>query len=228
MLLSAAHREALSHFHRDGVALLHDVISPAQLATLRRACSELVGAVDAQIDAGGGDLVRPLTHKSQRYFIDFTVDRQPAIHAELIDSELMAELCRSVFPRESHGALFHHKQQFVVKCPQAEMEFNWHQDSGYMWGAEHTPWVTFWVALDDMRVQNGTLYTLPHGRAYPGLDIPAAVGTLAAVKPHELATDGTNDLIGYSGDDQGDPVIMDAGGMAIFSRCLHTYTRPFL
>ena len=35
---------------------------------------------------------------------------------------------------------------------------------------------------------------------------------LAAVVPHELATDGSNDLVGYSGDEQGTPVEMKAGG----------------
>ena len=216
MPLSVANQEALARFHETGAALLHNVLSPAQLGLLRRACADMVSQVDEQIDAGGGDLVRPLTHKGRRYFIDFRVEAQPEIHRRLIDSAVMAEITSAIFPAEEARHLYHHKQQFVVKCPGADMEFSWHQDSGYMWGADHVPWVTCWAALDDMHVgprANGTLFILPHQTA-PG---SGKVGTLSAVAQHDMATDGTNDLIGYRGSDPGEPVLMKAGGLAVFS-----------
>ena len=83
-----------------------------------------------------------------------------------------------------------------------------------MWEQPHTPWITCWIALDDVSESNGTIYVLPHTRSAHS---DAAIGSLAAVTPHELATDGSNDLIGYSGAEEGVPVEMKAGGMAVFS-----------
>ena len=99
------------------------------------------------------------------------------------------------------------------------MEFAWHQDSGYYWGEPHTPWISRWLALDDMSEANGTLYLLPPS----ALGEPAGgpVGSLGAVLPHAL-TPGTNDLVGYTGDARGTPVVVKAGGMALFaSTTLH-------
>ena len=83
-----------------------------------------------------------------------------------------------------------------------------------MWEQPHTPWITCWIALDDVSESNGTIYVLPHTRSEHS---DAAIGSLEAVTPHELATDGSNDLIGYSGGEEGVPVEMKAGGMAVFS-----------
>ena len=77
-------------------------------------------------------------------------------------------------------------------------------DSAYMWGASHTPWITCWIALDDVSEENGTLFLLPHASEH-------AVGSLAAVSPHDLATDGTNDLVGQVGGAAGQPLVLRAG-----------------
>ena len=85
-LLSAEHERALQAYHREGVALLHDFLPPEHLAMLRRVCGEMISEVDGQLDEGGGDLVRPLTHKGERYFIDFVLDHKPEIR-DLIFSD---------------------------------------------------------------------------------------------------------------------------------------------
>jgi ectoine hydroxylase-related dioxygenase (phytanoyl-CoA dioxygenase family) len=55
---------------------------------------------------------------------------------------------------------------------------------------------------------NGTVYLLPYSRA----------GTRDVVE-HVRDAD-SNDLVGYSGDDPGDPVIVPAGSIACFSSTL--------
>jgi len=55
---------------------------------------------------------------------------------------------------------------------------------------------------------NGTVYLLPYARA----------GTREVVQ--HVRDEATNDLVGYFGDDPGDPVIVPAGSIACFSSSL--------
>ncbi len=84
------------------------------------------------------------------------------------------------------------------------MEFAWHQDSGYV-GHDKRPYVSFWIPLDDVNEENGTVYLLPYGSA----------GTRDRVEHRR--DEGVNDLRGYFGDDPGVPVIAEAGSIAVFS-----------
>lgn len=70
---------------------------------------------------------------------------------------------------------------------------------------QHRPYVTFWCALEDVNEENGTVYLLPHSRA----------GTREVVEHASEA--GSNDKVGYHGDDAGIPVVLSAGGIAVFS-----------
>ena len=138
-MLTDGQRQALEGFHHTGFAILPDAITGQRLAMLRRLCAEMVAEVDEQIDAGGGDLVRPLTHKDERYFVDFTIGHKPEIR-DLIDSDIMRSVCREVLALSPHGGtVYHHKQQFVVKCPSAEMEFAWHQGTCGMFSTCYHP-----------------------------------------------------------------------------------------
>ena len=95
------------------------------------------------------------------------------------------------------------------------MKFSWHQDSGYVkWydpTTNHKPYVTCWCTLDDVSEKNGTVYILPHSRA----------GTRDKIIDH-TKEEGSNDLIGYTGSDPGDPLIVPAGSIVAFdSYVLH-------
>lgn len=95
-------------------------------------------------------------------------------------------------------------EQFVVKGAEQGMRFSWHQDSGFIDYA-HPPYLTCWIALDDVTEANGTVYLLPYPRA----------GTREAVA--HVHEEGSNDRVGYFGDDPGDPVIVPEGSIACFS-----------
>ena len=61
-----------------------------------------------------------------------------------------------------------------------------------------------------MSVENGTVYMLPYDRAG---------GKTVAKHQHET---GSNDLVGYFGDDPGVPINCPAGSIAVFSSvCFH-------
>jgi ectoine hydroxylase-related dioxygenase (phytanoyl-CoA dioxygenase family) len=89
------------------------------------------------------------------------------------------------------------------------MTFSWHQDSGYV-KTPHKPYLSCWCALDDLTEENGTVYMLPYSRA----------GTRTRVD--HVKDEKTNDMVGYTGADPGEPVICPAGSIAVFSStCFH-------
>ena len=103
--------------------------------------------------------------------------------------------------------MFLFNEQYVVKAAEHGMRFGWHQDSGFIDYA-HRPYLTCWIALDDMTEANGTVYLLPYSRA----------GTRDVVK--HVRDKESNDLVGYFGDDPGDPMVVPAGSIACFSSTL--------
>jgi ectoine hydroxylase-related dioxygenase (phytanoyl-CoA dioxygenase family) len=104
-------------------------------------------------------------------------------------------------------------EQYVVKAAERGMKFGWHQDSGFI-GYAHRPYLTCWIALDEVSEANGTVYLLPYERA----------GTRRVVE--HVHDDETNDMVGYFGDDPGDPVSVSAGSIACFSSTLFHRSGP--
>jgi ectoine hydroxylase-related dioxygenase (phytanoyl-CoA dioxygenase family) len=185
-------------YQSEGYFILERAIPPAQLDLLRGECQRFIDVINAEMDAEGVT-VKGINHRGKRYFIGNRHSESAKLR-EFLFGDLMAEVCRaSVGP---NAFLF--VEQFVVKMAEVGMKFAWHQDSGYV-GHAHTPYVSCWCALDDMTEANGTIYVLPYSRA----------GVRTTVKHTKEA--GTNDMVGYHGDDPGIPVIVPAGSIAVFS-----------
>ena len=186
-------------FQEEGYVVLEDVVPPKDLQLLRDVCDEMVAETDDLIDSGQWQELSGITHKGQRYFIEGVYARRPELSRYLF-SDYMAEVCRAALGPTAY--LF--KNQFVVKCAQTGMNFSWHQDSGYI-PESHRPWLSCWCALDDVNEENGTVYLLPCSQFGGG-----------EIREH-VRQEETNDLVGYFGDEPGVPVIIAAGGIAIFS-----------
>ena len=188
-----------SQYRDEGYFVLENAIPDDYLDTLRRECQAFIDQMNAEMDRAGTDTIG-INHRNRRYFIG-----QPSIQSASIRSiyysELFAEICRSTIGAEVFG----YYEQYVVKAAERGMRFSWHQDSAFGEVAPHPPYVTCWCALDDMTAENGTVYLLPYSRA----------GSRELV-PH-IPEDGTNDLVGYSGDDPGQIVQVPAGSIAVFS-----------
>ena len=191
--------EQRQQFCKEGYFIVEDAVEPDHLDLLRNTCDALIEETDAQIDRGELDQVREITHKDKRYFIDGAYARRPELESFLF-SNAIADICRATIGPNAY--LF--KNQFVVKCAEVGMKFGWHQDSGYI-PESHSPYLSCWCALDDVTEDSGTVYILPWSRA-GGSDI----------REHKREQ-GSNDLVGYFGDDPGVPVVVRAGGIAVFS-----------
>ena len=192
-------------FREEGWFVLDAVIPPAHLELLRESLQKGIDAVDRRMDEMGTD-VWHINHRGKRYFINDAHLIHPPL-TEFLYSDLMAEICRATLG----GDVWHFNNQYVVKFAEVGMTFEWHQDSGYVEELKpsgHLPYLTCWCPLDDVDESNGTIYVLPFSRA-----------RACGVTDHRRAA-GTNDLVGYFGDDPGDPVVVRAGSVVVFSSVL--------
>jgi ectoine hydroxylase-related dioxygenase (phytanoyl-CoA dioxygenase family) len=198
-------------WREEGFFFAEQVVSSRLLDSLRDECQRFMSLADAEMDRQG-KVVVGLNHRGKRYFLSMKA-RESDVIRELAFSDEMAEVCRATIGENAWFFL----DQFVMKTADQGMKFAWHQDSGYI-PYQHRPYITVWCPLDDVNEQNGTVYVLPYDRA----------GTRECV-PH-IAEAGSNDRVGYHGDDPGIPAIMKAGDAAVFSsttfhRCGPNQTR---
>ena len=195
-------------FAEDGFFVLDEVVPPEELELLRRECGRLVEERNREMDRLGVDTL-DLDHRGRRYFVH-AYETSAGVRRFLF-SDLMAEVASTALGDTVH--LFN--EQYVVKAAERGMHFGWHQDSGFIDHA-HAPYLTCWIPLDDVSEANGTVHLLPYARA----------GTRDVV-PH-VRDEATNDLIGYTGDDPGDPVVVRAGSVVCFSSTVFHRSGPNL
>lgn len=190
-------------YQEEGYFILERVIPEKHLSNLQQECQRFLDETDAEMDRQGVTTLG-INHKGNRYFVPFTAEKSTLIR-EFVFSPLMAEVCRSTIGQNAYWFL----DQYVVKAAEQGMKFGWHQDEGYI-AYPNPPYVTCWCALDDVNEENGTIYVLPYSRAGSKVKVP------------HVKEEGTNDMVGYFGDDPGIPVNVPAGSIAVFSStCFH-------
>lgn len=198
--------EQAQQFREEGFFVLESVVPPADLDALRNECQRFIDERDAEMDRLGVDTI-DLDHRGQRYFVH-AWGKSPAVERFLV-SDLMLQIAQAALG----DTVYLFNEQYVVKAAERGMKFGWHQDSGFIPYA-HRPYLTCWIALDDVTEANGTVYLLPYSRA----------GTRDVVE--HVREEETNDMVGYFGDDPGDPVLVPAGSIACFSSTVFHRSGP--
>ncbi|MDX2227479.1 MAG: phytanoyl-CoA dioxygenase family protein [Verrucomicrobiae bacterium] len=196
--MSLVTSEHMRQFNEEGYFILEAVMNPEQLRGLRDETDRFIGMAHEEMDRLGTDTVG-LNHRNSRYFV-YNRHRESQILTDFLFSDLMYDVSTATLGENVY--LFH--EQYVIKAAEKGSKFSWHQDSGYV-GHEHKAYLTCWCPLDDVNEENGTVYVLPYSRA----------GTKEMVK--HVKEEGSNDLIGYFGNDPGVPVICPAGSVVAFS-----------
>jgi ectoine hydroxylase-related dioxygenase (phytanoyl-CoA dioxygenase family) len=196
-------KEQIESYIRDGFVILRDVISQEMIEKIQDECERFIREKDAEMDAKGVE-VDEINHKGKRYFIAMkNKDSEPM--QELLFGKEMEEITRKILGDNIYLFL----EQYVVKAADKGMKFAWHQDSGYV-KEKHEPYLSCWMPLDDVTEENGTVYLLSYKDA----------GTTTRIE-HKLE-EGTNDQIGYFGENPGVPAILKKGDVALFSSvCFH-------
>jgi ectoine hydroxylase-related dioxygenase (phytanoyl-CoA dioxygenase family) len=206
--------EQRRQFAEEGYTVFESAIPADLLRLLKSGLQAGIAAANARMDELGVD-VDGLNHRDKRYFIGNAHWTQPRME-EFLYSELMAEVCRGALGDD----VWHFFNQYVVKFAEVGTKFAWHQDSGYVAKRKskpHQPYLSCWCPLDDVDESNGTIYVLPFSRTPdPGTVIDHA---------HDEAS---NDLIGYFGDDPGEPIVVPAGSIVAFSSVLLHRSGPNL
>jgi ectoine hydroxylase-related dioxygenase (phytanoyl-CoA dioxygenase family) len=198
--------EHVRRFRDEGFFVLESVLPHTELELLRSECQRFIDERDREMDRLGVDKL-DLDHRGSRYFVH-AYGQSPDIE-RFLRSDFMVEIARAALG----DTVYLFNEQYVVKAAEHGMTFSWHQDSGFV-EYEHRPYLTCWIALDDVTEANGTVYLLPYSRA-------GTRNVVAHVRDEE-----TNDLVGYFGDDPGDPVIVPAGSIACFSTTVFHRSGP--
>jgi ectoine hydroxylase-related dioxygenase (phytanoyl-CoA dioxygenase family) len=198
--------EHVRQYRDDGFFVLEEVLPADDLDALRGECQRFIDERDREMDRLGVDTL-DLDHRGSRYFVHAYGKSRPV--ERFLSSGLMVEIAQAALG----DTVYLFNEQYVVKAAERGMKFGWHQDSGFI-EYEHPPYLTCWIALDEVTEANGTVYLLPYSRA----------GTRDVVE--HVRDDETNDLVGYFGDDPGDPVIVPAGSIACFSSTLFHRSGP--
>jgi ectoine hydroxylase-related dioxygenase (phytanoyl-CoA dioxygenase family) len=198
--------ELARRFHEEGFFVLEGVVPPEDLDMLRGECRRFVDERDREMDRLGVDVL-DLDRRGSRYFVH-AYGKSPA-NERFLSSDLMVGIARAALG----DTVYLFNEQYVVKAAERGMRFSWHQDSGFI-DHPHRPYLTCWIALDDVSEANGTVYLLPYSRA----------GTREVVE--HARDEESNDRVGYFGPDPGDPVIVPAGSIACFSTTLFHRSGP--
>jgi ectoine hydroxylase-related dioxygenase (phytanoyl-CoA dioxygenase family) len=198
-------------FATEGYAVFERALEGDLLELLRAQCAAFVAREDARMDAAGVDTLG-ISHRGKRYFANECQREEPALR-QMLFSDVMADVCRATLGDEAYFFF----DQYVVKGPEGGLPFGWHQDSGYVVGnggpVDHAPYLTCWCPLDDATIDNGTVRVLPFSQ------VPLARDWIL---PHERQP-GTNDLVGWKGNDEGVVLEVPAGSVVAFSsHLLHT------
>ncbi|MDE2748538.1 MAG: phytanoyl-CoA dioxygenase family protein [Chloroflexota bacterium] len=193
--------EQIEQYQREGYFILESVIPERVVDALQDECMRIIDIYDKEMEAKGLKTLR-INHYKKRYFV---ANRSPGspVMTEFLFGDLMADICRATLGDEAYL----YNEQYVVKAADTDTRFAWHQDSGYV-GHYHRAFLSCWCALDDMSLENGTIYILPYSRdGRPDIDD-------ISDHPEEA---GSNDKVGYHGDDPGDPAIVPKGSIVVFS-----------
>ena len=221
--------EAKKQYRDEGYFLLPKFASQAEIETMRAACDQYVEEFDTSVpldetedqprefgephveDTEVASMVRRrtadgriimaniLNQKNRRLFLQRR-HKENAVIRDFVMSAKMAEICRATLGEDA----YFFTEQFVVKYPGPGTDFGWHQDSGYVPASEPRT-VTVWCAIDPVDEENGTIYILPYSHA----------GSRERIE--HVRQPGSNDRVGYFGDDPGVPVVLPAGGAIVFS-----------
>ena len=191
--------EQREQYREEGYMILERVIPDEHLALLRDECGGQIERMHQRMDEAGTEVIG-INHRNKRYFVSNCYKERPIL-CDFLFSEVMADICKATHGPDAY--LFH--EQYVVKGKQGGMKFSWHQDSGYVCYPDHKPYLTCWCALDDMCEENGTVHVLPFSQS----------GIRSWVQ--HILEEGSNDKVGYFGDEPGITAIVPAGSIVAFT-----------
>ena len=199
--VTSAQRE---QFRSEGYFVVESALDTGLLDIARSVCDRAHSALERDMRERGENRHDNISILGSRYFLRKWRERYPEVRRVLFN-DTTAALCRATIGENA----WLQNEQFVVKLREPTSTFPWHQDSGYnvyRGGAErHPPYLTLWLALDDVSHANGTISLLPWSVAGGG-----------ELLEHRW-DEATESWVGYDGAEQGVEIEVPAGGIVCFS-----------
>jgi ectoine hydroxylase-related dioxygenase (phytanoyl-CoA dioxygenase family) len=199
--ITAAQRE---QFRSEGWFVVEHALDADLLDIARTACDRARAALEREMRERGENRHDNISILGSRYFLRKSRERYPELRRVLFN-DTTAGFCKATIG----ATAYLQNEQFVVKLREPTSTFPWHQDSGYniyRGGAEHhPPYLTLWLALDDVSRANGTISLLPW----------SAVGG-GELLEHRW-DEATESWVGYDGDERGVQIEVPAGSIVCFS-----------
>ena len=199
--VTVAQRE---QFRSEGWFLVENALDDDLLEIARSACDRAQAALEREMRERGENRHDNISILGSRYFVRKSRERYPELRRVLFNDTTEA-LCDATIG----ATAYLQNEQFVVKLREPTSVFPWHQDSGYnvyRGGAErHRPYVTLWLALDDVGHSNGTISLLPWSVVGGG-----------ELLEHRW-DEATESWVGYDGDEPGVEIEVPAGSIVCLS-----------
>ena len=195
-------QQKVNEFKSQGFLVLEDFVSSGVLLELKESLNNIFKEIDKESirvkqsynNKHYGDI-----SKAGRKFIKNQSSYYPAIQKYLKSKPI-----KEVVTKLLDGDAFIFNEQFVMKEPNTQSSFNWHQDSGYI-NFDHKPYLTTWLALDDTHSLNGPLSI-----------IPTNIGTTSEVLIHQWS-DKSKDLFIEVDEAKAKTLHVAAGALVVFS-----------
>jgi ectoine hydroxylase-related dioxygenase (phytanoyl-CoA dioxygenase family) len=181
-------------FEENGFFVLENVFTRDEMDDLSGHIEALQSRHQAEIATKGG--TEGISRADEITFTSYLAEQDEAIKAFTMRPELVAIATQLLGPDVDL-----YWNQSVFKEPEGKREFPWHQDDGYT-PVTPSPYLTLWLALNDATVENGCIWVLP-GSHKKGL-------VEHRQSPIGLVCHDSSDP------DQGVPVPVKAGSMAVF------------
>lgn len=199
--VTVAQRE---QFRSEGWFLVENALDDDLLEIARSVCDRAQAALEREMRERGENRHDNISILGSRYFVRKSRERYPELRRVLFN-DTTAALCDATIG----ATAYLQNEQFVVKLREPTSVFPWHQDSGYnvyRGGAErHRPYVTLWLALDDVGHSNGTISLLPWSVVGGG-----------ELLEHRW-DEATESWVGYDGDEPGVEIEVPAGSIVCLS-----------
>lgn len=186
-------------FRKNGYVVVPGILTTEQIQGL---CDVSDRLVKEEVPLDGGGKFHDIGRGDARRFLR----QRFADHAEIRDVLFSEDVTRLAGALLGQDEVFMFNEQFVIKAANQDAAgaFGWHQDGVYV-DADHDPYLTMWVALDEATEANGCLFILPRD-----LDENS---TLAEYE----WSDETKERIGYFGSEHGVMLPAKPGTMVVFS-----------
>lgn len=193
--------EQLARFRATGYVVLPDVIPAGTTTLLLEDCERLLAAQLADMDRVGATTLG-LSHRDKRYSLAARHEECAPLEAFIFSAPIL-DFVRAILGDEAYLFI----ELYAVKPP-GGIPFSWHQDSGYLLGHPHKPFLALWCALDDVSEENGALCVLARRHTDPP-------GAALHRKDRQ-----TNDFVGLASETVGEVVPMRSGSILAMSSLL--------